>query len=254
MLRIGQRGVVAEMQQSLVSHLAALGQQRDVALRSRARGERSGGWGGEVDAMETPASKLVRPWNKGLLVGQKRPLLPRQVWSIRVRLELSAPLRDVALFNLAIDSKLRACDLIRLKIEDICSGEVVRDRGSVTQMKTGRPVQFEITEVTRQSVERFLAHRSPADAPYLFSQPFRDTTTHFDAAVRAHCASLDQEHRLGRSCVRNAFASSHKGCANLSQDRKSKGSSAVARSRQDRNDGPLPGRRGRRRLTFIRAS
>ena len=72
--------------------------------------------------MEPPASELVRPWNKGPLVGQKRPLLPRQVWSIRVRLELSAPLRDVALFNLAIDSKLRACDLVRLKIDDIWSG------------------------------------------------------------------------------------------------------------------------------------
>ena len=135
--------------------------------------------------METPASELVRPWNKGLLVGQKRPLLPRQVWSIRVRLELSAPLRDVALFNLAIDSKLRACDLVRLKIEDICSGEVVRDRGSITQMKTGRPVQFEITEVTRQSVERFLAYRAPADAPYLF--PSRSgTQPHISTRQYAH--------------------------------------------------------------------
>ena len=124
--------------------------------------------------MDTLPSESVRPWNKGLLVGQKRPLLPRQVWSIRVRLEMSAPLRDVALFNLAIDSKLRACDLVRLKIEDICSGRAVRDRGSVTQMKTGRPVQFEITEVTRQSVERFLADRLHSDPGYLF--PSRSLT------------------------------------------------------------------------------
>lgn len=104
------------------------------------------------------ANQIRRPWNKGLIVGQKRPLLPRQVWSIRVRLEMSGSARDLALFDLAIDSKLRASDLVRLRTEDICSGTFVRDRGVVTQLKTGRPVQFEITEVTRQSVERLLAN------------------------------------------------------------------------------------------------
>jgi len=108
-----------------------------------------------------------QPWNKGLIVGQKRPLLPRQVWSIRVRLEMSGSARDLALFNLAIDSKLRASDLVRLKIEDICSGLVVRDRAIITQLKTGRPVQFEITEVARQSVERLLAAQSLGSG-YLF--------------------------------------------------------------------------------------
>lgn len=107
------------------------------------------------------AIQVRRPWNKGLVVGQKRPLLPRQVWSIRVRLEMSGSARDLALFNLAIDSKLRASDLVRLKTEDICSDTLVRDRGVVTQRKTGRPVQFEITEVTRQSVERLLTTSSP---------------------------------------------------------------------------------------------
>lgn len=98
------------------------------------------------------ALQVRRPWNKGLIVGQKRPLLPRQVWSIRVRLEMSASARDLALFNLAIDSKLRASDLVHLKVEDVCSGPVVRDRAVIIQLKTGRPVQFEITEVTRQSI------------------------------------------------------------------------------------------------------
>lgn len=97
-----------------------------------------------------------------------RPLLPRQVWSIRVRLEISASARDLALFNLAIDSKLRASDLVRLKIQDICSGQLVRDRCVVTQLKTGRPVQFEITEITRQSVERLLASQPSDGAGYLF--------------------------------------------------------------------------------------
>lgn len=106
-----------------------------------------------------------QPWNKGLIVGQKRPLLPRQVWSIRVRLEMSASARDLAL--LAIDSKLRASDLVRLKFEDVCSGPVVRDRAIITQLKTGRPVQFEITEVTRQSIERLIAVQSLSNG-YLF--------------------------------------------------------------------------------------
>jgi len=114
------------------------------------------------------ATQVRRPWNKGVIVGQKRPLLPRQVWSIRVRLEMSGSARDLALFNLAIDSKLRASDLVRLKIEDICSGALVRDRGVVVQQKTGRPVQFEITEVTRQSVERLLASQPSNFAGYLF--------------------------------------------------------------------------------------
>jgi len=122
----------------------------------------------------TASQQLSRPWNKGLLVGKKRPLLPWQVWSIRVRLEMAASTRDVALFNLAIESKLRACDLVCLKVEDICSGQVVRERGTVTQRKTGRPVQFEITEVTRQSVERFLSARVANDGGYLF--PSRSRT------------------------------------------------------------------------------
>jgi hypothetical protein len=82
-----------------------------------------------------------RPWNKGLLVGQKKPLQPKHVWSIRVRLEIAHMWRDLALFNLAIDSKLRACDLVELRIDEVCSGAMVRDRATIVQKKTGRPVQ-----------------------------------------------------------------------------------------------------------------
>jgi len=76
-----------------------------------------------------------RPWNKGLLVGQKKPLQPKHVWSIRVRLEIARMWRDLALFNLAIDSKLRACDLVKLRIDEVCSGSMVRDRATVVQKK-----------------------------------------------------------------------------------------------------------------------
>jgi hypothetical protein len=73
---------------------------------------------------------LPRPWNKGLLVGQKKPLQPKHIWSIRVRLEIARMWRDLALFNLAIDSKLRACDLVKLRIDEVCSGAMVRDRAT----------------------------------------------------------------------------------------------------------------------------
>jgi hypothetical protein len=86
-----------------------------------------------------------------LLVGQKKPLQPKHVWSIRVRLEIARMWRDLALFNLAIDSKLRACDLVKLRLDEVCSGAKVRDRATVVQRKTGRPVQFEITEQSRSS-------------------------------------------------------------------------------------------------------
>jgi hypothetical protein len=78
------------------------------------------------------------PWNKGRLIGQKRPLKPKDVWTIRVRLQIEGRKRELALFNLAIDSKLRGCDLVRVQIDDVCVGSRVRDRTTVIQKKTGR--------------------------------------------------------------------------------------------------------------------
>jgi integrase len=100
-----------------------------------------------------PVGRDQRPWNKGLLVGQKKPLEPKHVWSIRVRLEITRSWRDLVIFNLAIDGKLRASDLVKLRLDDICSGAKVRHRATIVQKKTGRPVQFEITEQSRTSVE-----------------------------------------------------------------------------------------------------
>jgi hypothetical protein len=92
-------------------------------------------------------------WNKGRLLGQKRPLRPKDVWAIRIRLQLEGRRRDLAMFNLAIDSKLRGCHLVRLQTTDILLGGRVRDRAVVVQKKTGRPVQFELTDQTRLSVQ-----------------------------------------------------------------------------------------------------
>ena len=89
-------------------------------------------------------------WNKGKLVGQKAPFKLKVIWSIRVRLEMQGRLRELALFDLGIDSKLRACDLLSLRVRDVCHGDRVAARAIVLQQKTQRPVQFEITPPTRE--------------------------------------------------------------------------------------------------------
>ena len=86
--------------------------------------------------------------------GQKPALKLKEVWAIRIRLQLAERVRDLAMFNLAVDSKLRACDLTALKVDDVAVGGRVRSRAVVVQRKTGRPVQFEITEQTRDAVGR----------------------------------------------------------------------------------------------------
>src|SRR3990167_776768 len=97
-----------------------------------------------------------QPWNKGKLVGQKTPLRLRDIWAIRVRLQIAERTRDLALFDLAIDSKLRACDLTKLRVRDVAHGEHVSSRAIVMQQKTQRPVQFEITEQTRTALEAWI--------------------------------------------------------------------------------------------------
>jgi integrase len=126
----------------------------------------------DIDAAE-PSSHRI-PWNKGRLIGQKRPLKPKEVWVIRVRLQLEQRRRDLALLNLAIDSKLRGRDLVRLQINDVCVGGRVRDRATVIQRKTGRPVQFEITEQTRSAIRDWLANGVPGIRRYLFPSRFHD--------------------------------------------------------------------------------
>ena len=97
-----------------------------------------------------------RPWNKGKLIGQKPPLQPNHVWAIRTKLQLDRKLRDLALFNIAIDSKLRACDVVSLKVEDVAPNGYATDRAMIRQQKTGRPVKFEISEHTRLAIDEYL--------------------------------------------------------------------------------------------------
>lgn len=114
-------------------------------------------------------------WNKGRLTGQKPPLKLREIWGIRTRLQMSSNVRELALFNLAIDSKLRACDLTRLQVQDICTGAHVLSRATFMQQKTQRPVQFEITEQTRQSVAAWISAQRLKPVDYLFPSRLHDS-------------------------------------------------------------------------------
>ena len=105
----------------------------------------------------TKSRERGAPWNKGKLLGQKPPLKLKEIWAIRVRLQLSHQTRELALFNLAIDSKLRGCDLMALRVHDVLQGGRVACRAIVMQKKTQRPVQFEITEPTRDAVAAWIA-------------------------------------------------------------------------------------------------
>jgi integrase len=109
------------------------------------------------------------PWNKGKLIGAKPPLRPNHVWSIRTKLQVEGRTRDLALFNLAIDSKLRGCDVVALRVEDIAPSGNAVDRATVRQKKTGRPVRFELTEQTRQAVDAYLNAAGKAPGEFLFT-------------------------------------------------------------------------------------
>ena len=114
------------------------------------------------------ATKRKVPWNKGKLAGQKPPLKLKEIWAIHIRLQISKQIRDLALFNLAIDSKLRSCDLVKIRVRDITHGATVSRRAMVMQQKTGQSVQFEITEQTRESISNWINHEELLAGDYLF--------------------------------------------------------------------------------------
>ncbi|TXF99215.1 tyrosine-type recombinase/integrase [Massilia arenae] len=115
---------------------------------------------------QTPSHQAA--WNKGKLVGQKTPLKLKEIWAIRIRLQLTGKVRDLALFNLAIDSKLRGCDLLSLKVSDIAQGRSIMHRAIVMQRKTHRPVQFEVTDITRQALLAWIDQAKLSNNSFLF--------------------------------------------------------------------------------------
>jgi len=115
------------------------------------------------------------PWNKGKIVGQKAPFKVKDIWALRVRLQMESRVRELALFDLGIDSKLRGCDLVSLKVRDICHGDQVASRAVVTQHKTQRPVQFEITSPTRDAVQKWIKKAGLKSDDFVFPSRIHDS-------------------------------------------------------------------------------
>src|SRR6202049_1946570 len=109
------------------------------------------------------------PWNKGKLIGAKPPLRPKHIWSIRTRLMVEGRTRDLAMFNLAIDSKLRGCDVVAIRVEDVAACGYTADSATVRHKKTGRPVRFELSEQTRQAIDDYLKAASKRPGEFLFT-------------------------------------------------------------------------------------
>lgn len=129
---------------------------------------------------EQHATTSRTAWNTGRIIGPKPPLKPRHIWAIRTRLQHDRRVRDLAMFNLAIDSKLRGCDLVRIRICDVVLGGTVRLRSTIIQQKTGRPVPFELTDPTREALTAWLKLRSRSDTDWVFpsrSSPGDHVTT-----------------------------------------------------------------------------
>ena len=121
----------------------------------------------------------LSPWNKGKLIGPKPPLRPSQVWAIRTRLQMEDRKRDLALFNLAIDSKLRGCDVVAVRVEDVAPSGYALERATIRQKKTGRPVRFEPTDQTRSAIDDYLRFtgRKPGQVLFCGRDPSRGLTT-----------------------------------------------------------------------------
>lgn len=115
-----------------------------------------------------PESRRI-PWNKGKMIGAKPPLRTKNVWSIRTNLQVAGRIRDLAMFNLAIDSKLTGCDVVSLRVEDVAPQGIALDRASVRQKKTGHPVRFELTEQTREAVDFYIKAAGKSPGEFLFT-------------------------------------------------------------------------------------
>jgi integrase len=155
------------------------------------------------------------PWNKGKLIGARPPLQPRHVWSIRTRLLLEAQIRDLALFNLAIDSKLRGCDVVAARVEDIAPNGYTMDRATVRQKKTGRPVKFELTDQTRQAIDDYLKAAAKKPGEFLFagrrSSGHCMTTRQYARLLSEWIASIGLDSKLfGTHSLRRTRARTHR--------------------------------------------
>lgn len=151
-------------------------------------------------------------WNKGKLVGQKLPLKLEEIWSIRIRLELANNLRELTMFNLALDCKLRACDFIKLKVLDVAHGAIIQSRAMLIQQKIGSSVQFELTQKTRKSLQEWIAQKSLKSGDYLFGSRVKKgchlTTRQYARIVKRWITSIGLDTTLyGTHSMRRTKAS-----------------------------------------------
>ncbi len=116
-----------------------------------------------------PTSHKRVPWNKGKLTGAKLLLRAKHVWAIRTKLQIGGRVRDLAMFNLAIDSKFRGCDVVAIRVEDVAASGYTADRATVRQKKTGRPIRFELSEQTRQAIDDYLKTSNQRPGEFLFT-------------------------------------------------------------------------------------
>lgn len=179
------------------------------------------------------------PWNKGKLVGQKPPLKPKDVWAIRIHLQNAHAVRDLTMFNLAIDSKLRGCDLVSLRVRDVTHGNQILPRAMVIQRKTQRPVQFELTEPTRSAVAAWLERAHLRGDQHLFPSRIASSPHVSTRQYGADCASLGRSRRAGFIGLRNALDAAHQGDTDLQADEKPEGRSAIAWPYQARKHGAI---------------
>jgi integrase len=197
------------------------------------------------DRENTVVTKPRRvPWNKGKLIGAKPPLRPKHVWSIRTKLQVEGRTRDLAMFNLAIDSKLRGCDVVALKVEDVAPSGYAVDRATVRQKKTGQPVRFELTEQSRQAVDDYV--RAAAKKPGEFKFTGRPGSgKHHDETIRAARFRVDRKHRPRPTSFRHPLTTTDQGNPDLPAYRQSARRAAPARAHKDRKHRPVPWHRGR---------
>jgi len=191
-----------------------------------------------------PGTSKRAAWNKGKLIGAKPPLRPKHVWSIRTKLQVEGRTRDLAMFNLAIDSKLRGCDVVALKVEDIAPSGYAIDRATVRQKKTGQPVKFELTEQTRQAVDDYLRGASRKPAEFLFSGRGDAgrciTTRQYARLVSEWIAGIG----LDANRFRYTLPATNEGDLDLPPHWKPAGSPAFARPHADRKYDPISRHRG----------
>ena len=149
----------------------------------------------QIDLFRMPK----RPWNSGRIIGAKPPLKPKHIWGIRQQLRTAGKVRDLALFNCALDAKLRGCDLVKLRVSDVAPGGIMRDRAPVIQQKTGRPVPFEITDASRDALSAWLALRGQRADDWLFPSRSRPgdhlTTRQYARLVAEWVTMIDLEPR-----------------------------------------------------------